>query len=189
MDTWIILKLLHFKHTLDNDLNIWHIIQVASLTKRRGERDKGRCIVPCWSLADYWVLSPFKCTMSHSFTWILCSFLAQKVGGQEVVSPGFAACSVFWPCNWKMDNKLNLGKPLSSSEPELSNLLYRENTLAYPLGWGIMGIKGIPGALSTLVEMHHIMRDYFTYRSTFAYVRTEFTYRDILAYVRRNYFL
>lgn len=101
MDTWITLKLLHSKHTLDNNLNIWHIIQVASLTKRRVEGEKGRCIVPCWSLADYWVLSPFKCTVSHSTTWILCSFLAQEGGGQEVISLGFAACSAFWPCNWK----------------------------------------------------------------------------------------
>lgn len=68
IDTWIIFKLLHFSILSSMHLNIQHIIQVASLTKSREEGGKGRCILPCLSLADYCLLSPFKCTMSHFTT-------------------------------------------------------------------------------------------------------------------------
>ena len=78
-DTWISWKLLHSKKTLDNNtLNILHIIQVASLTKRRGEGEKGKWIYLASHLLTYCLISPFKCTVSHPTTWILYPFLVKE---------------------------------------------------------------------------------------------------------------
>lgn len=78
-DTWVSWKLLHSKQTLDNNtLNILHIIQVASLTKRRGEGEKGKRIYLASHLLTYFFISLFKRTVFHPTTWILRSFLAKK---------------------------------------------------------------------------------------------------------------
>lgn len=100
MDAGILLKGFHSQHTLGNNLNILHLIQVASLTKRRGG-GKGRCILPCWSLGDL-PTSPLNCTMTHSTTRIFCSFLARKGEVKACSRFDLAACSVFRLCSWEV---------------------------------------------------------------------------------------
>lgn len=100
IDTWIIWKLFHSKQTLDNTLNIPHTIQVSRLTKRRGEGEKGRWIYLVGHLLTYYLISPFKCTVSHPTTWILCSFLAKEGGAShEMAWTGSVLC--LWLCSWE----------------------------------------------------------------------------------------
>ena len=78
-DTWVSWKLLHSKQTLDsNSWNILHVIQVASLTKRRGGGEKGKRIYLASHLLTYCLISLFKRTAFHPTTWILCSSLAKE---------------------------------------------------------------------------------------------------------------
>lgn len=149
---------------MDNDLNIWRIIQVASFTKRRVEGEKGRCSVPCWSLADHWVLSPFKqCRIPPPGFFALSWH--RKGEAKRLFHLGLQHALVSGRVTGNDGQQAEPRQATGQFWPELSNLWYRESTPAHPLGWGIMGIRGVLGVFSSLVKMHHVIRDYFTYKA------------------------